>query len=304
MKFSKIIAGMSAMVIMVTAAVSASATDINEATEQDKFPSVPENWLLQSGNAERVLKGAESDTPMFKNEEASKIKEVVTAEVSIQYNEDIGDEYVASGSIVPQSSANSWEMYTWSTDGTADAGVTVTDNGGGSYTISLTKDGGLYGADDMTLEGTWIKLCMQNFGKTKKDEEYDKEKNPQLLVPYSIESAKLLDASGNEVLPGGSGVEDESSAADDSSNTDSNSNSSDSAASGADSKTTNSTGGGSNTKQGGSTGGNSTRSSASPETNMSNVSDNTANAESGAAAGISLAIAALAGAAIVVSRKK
>lgn len=62
---------------------------------------------------------------------------------------------------------------------------------------------------------------------------------------------------------------------------------------------------GSSSSKGGSNGGSTSKGSASTSSAKdAGASDNTANAESGAAAGVGLAIAALAGAAIVVSRKK
>jgi hypothetical protein len=61
---------------------------------------------------------------------------------------------------------------------------------------------------------------------------------------------------------------------------------------------------GSSSKSSSTTKSSTTKSSTTTSTSTSSTSDNTANAESGAAAGVGLAIAALAGAAIVVSRRK
>lgn len=334
MKISKIFAGMSALAL--SAAVVASVTASAEEFEANKF--YPANGST-SGTYTYTYTGDQLTAAIDNGLQLSENKdeETGTSTWTCGMNIQVGHMTNAKVTMIAKSSANNiykgadaepgsedylWTVQaSWNADAPADMeegtvkytedtkkGATELngwDSGAGKFNGQWAQ----FMLTDDNLSAVTIEVTVDVSGSTWEYHEFDPEKsdddNAFIIFNMMGSPSTITEKAPYEEIFKKAGSDDSNASGTDSksSGTDSKNSGTDSKSSGTDSKTT-SNGGGTTSKAGGTNGGNSTKSTSTAGNTTSATSDNTANAESGAAAGIGLAIAALAGAAIVVSRKK
>ncbi|MGN1134271.1 MAG: hypothetical protein ACI4RN_07445 [Oscillospiraceae bacterium] len=322
MKLSKIFAGASAAVLMAAMAIPAAAGDGAPIGVIDKWELDGKKTL-----ASRYLIGAEENTPYFeKNEQSAwdKLFTATTVRITVQGDYFGEDGWDASGSIVLNSTMDNWDQVDWqlgkgcynlNDDGSIKgvneeknkhiAKIYVSDN---KYTIEANLDSfalqdNLFqfekekGGD---LSGDFASINVQSF-------------NEDTTKGWNLIGCELLDSNGGEVYKEGEVALGDVYYADgkyndgnSSSTADTNSNTTD--ASSAASTTSGDKAKSSTTSSSGSTGATSgttstTSASKSGSTTGSSSSKDTS-ANTGAASGLALAGIALAGTALVISKKR
>lgn len=321
MKISKIFAGMSAAAIIAAAvAMPASA---EAPVEKEFYPATGEWTYTYSGSdIQAAIDANGAQLSENKSEDGSpstwtcgmniQVGHMKNAKVTMTVHSDTNNIYKGADAEAG-SDDTMWTVQTsWNADAPADkekSTVKYTENEAKGATELNNWDSGptkfngqwaQFMLTDNDLSGVTITVKVVADDATTWEYHKDNEEKPEenvyrVFIMFGKDAAKIETVENAEI---NKQIEGEGTTSSGDGSTTSSSSSSGSSSGSSSSSASSSSKGGSN---GGSTSKGSATTSSAKDIG---ASDNTANAESGAAAGVGLAIAALAGAAIVVSRKK
>lgn len=298
MKITKIFAGILASATILTSAVTAFAGN------GGPIKTINDQWIgSETTLVKRMIYGAESDHPVIGFDDVANLEKAATVKITIGGDFFFKDDtWGSSGSIVFCSNAAGWDQKDWKIgtaktleDGSinpeANKDLEISeDTSAKTATISFTNEDGLWAGNDFTQKNGYYCIAMQSFDEVGEG--------------YTVEDFQILDKDGNVLFSEGTSgdknalVSDSSSVAEESSSEAESSSESkaDESSSKADSS--------SNSSSSSSSSKTDSTASSGASSSSNTAAATSANAETGATAGLAFAGVALAGVAMAVTRKR